>query len=277
LLLDAELREILRAFAGRGVPVLLLKGPALARTIYPAAVLRPYTDIDLTIQEKHAQAAAGVLLACGFREVPSGAEVRRQAHAARGADASFHRRFMKGGALVELHVDPLQLGIRPRCEAARWQRAVGVPGLEGALMLCAEDQLVQLSVHAHKHGFDRLIWLKDLDRLLRFSARTFDWSLATAVSHDEGVGSSVWYGLYLARSLLEAPVGSMDGLSPPLPLRALYHLLWPPARIADLDGHMRRRAVQFHVADSWRGMLPTLVLMGRRSDRARALLRAVLP
>jgi hypothetical protein len=65
-------------------------------------------------------------------------------------------------------------------------------------------------------------------------------------------------------------------LAPPPPLRALYGLVWPTARIADLDGHMRRRAVQFLAADSWRGMLPNLALMGRRRVRARAILSAVL-
>jgi hypothetical protein len=39
---------------------------------------------------------------------------------------------------------------------------------------------------------------------------------------------------------------------------------------------MRRRAVQFLAADSWRGMLPNLVLMGRRGDRLRAIASAVL-
>jgi hypothetical protein len=132
-------------------------------------------------------------------------------------------------------------------------------------------------VHAHKHGYNRLIWLKDLDLLLRAHGG-LDWDLVAQVARREGVTASVWYSLHLASEVLRAPVphSVLARLSPAPPLRALYGRVWPTSRIANLDGHMRRRAVQFHAADSWRGMLPNLVLMGRRHIRARAILRAVL-
>ena len=67
-------------------------------------------------------------------------------------------------------------------------------------------------------------------------------------------------------------------LRPGLVLRGLYRCVWRPAAIVALEGHMRRRAVQFHVADSWRGMLPSLVLMGRRrSAPGRSCRRSVAP
>lgn len=56
-------------------------------------------------------------------------------------------------------------------------------------------------------------------------------------------------------------------------MRLLYRLVWPERRVAGLQGHMCRRAVQLHLAESWRGFLPGLVLMGRRRDRARLGLR----
>jgi hypothetical protein len=134
------------------------------------------------------------------------------------------------------------------------------------------------AVHVHKHGFDRLIWLKDLDLLLRAHRDRLDWNLVTRVAREEGVQASVWYTLRLAGALLGAPVPRrpLARLRPNPLVRALYGLVWPSSRIADLHGHMRRRAVQFHAAESWRGMLPTLVLMGRRRDRARAIVRSVL-
>jgi hypothetical protein len=139
--------------------------------------------------------------------------------------------------------------------------------------------LVHLSVHAHKHGFSRLIWLKDIDLLLRTRGNGFDWDLAVETARREGVQPSVWYGLRLVSTLLRTPVprSQLGRLRPGPLLRTLYHLIWPVARIADLDGYMRRRGVQFHAAESWRGMLPSLVLMGRRRTRARAILQYLLP
>jgi hypothetical protein len=145
-------------------------------------------------------------------------------------------------------------------------------------MLSLEDQVIQLSVHVHKHGFNRLIWLKDLDLLVRELGDVMDWTMVEACARAEGVEGSVWYTLWLASKLLGTPVpeAPMRALAPILPVRALYRQVWPPAGVANLQGHMRRRAVQFLAADSWRGMLPNLVLMGRRRARLRAIVSAVL-
>ncbi|HVG97554.1 MAG TPA: nucleotidyltransferase family protein [Chloroflexota bacterium] len=278
--LERTLRRVLDALGAAGVPVIVLKGPVLARTIYPEPGLRPYSDVDLTVQEAHVPAAVAALQACGLSEIVYQAEAARQTHAGHvEGGASFHRMFVEGpeGALVELHAEPLQLGLRPTGEAGRWARAVAVEGLPGALMLGLDDQAVQLSVHAHKHGFERLIWLKDLDRLIRARGAALDWERIAAVAGEEGVRPSVWYAFHLAGAILGAPLpaGTLAPLRPPAPVRALYRLTWPVGRIAALDGRMRRRAVQFHSAESWRGMLPSLIYMGRRGDRVRAIGQAL--
>ncbi len=277
-ILNDELRRVLHALDAADVPAIVLKGPVLARTLYPTAVFRPYTDLDLVVPEPREERAVAALTAAGLREVPFAAEVARRGHACPGLDAPYHRRFQTadGRAVVELHLDPLQLGLRPACEGERWRRAVPVPDLPGALMLGPEDQLVHLCVHAQKHGYSRLIWLKDIDLLLHLWGGRLDWQLVERVAVREGVGASLWYGLRLAGRLLGAPVpvGALRRLQPrAFGVRLLYGLVWPERRIAGLQGHMRRRAVQLHLAESWRGVLPGLVLMGRRRTRARVALR----
>jgi hypothetical protein len=279
--LEAELARVARALALAEVPVIVLKGPVLSRTIYPEPALRPYTDIDLTVQDRHEDVAVSALLEYGLTEQTFKAQEWWQAHGDHVHEgAAFHRQFVSRDrqALVELHTDPLQLGLKPTCEAARWQRAVPVPNLPGLLMLCPEDQVVQLSAHAHKHGFDRLIWLKDLDLVLRAHGGTLDWTLVRDIAREEGVQASVWYALRLAAALLgaPAPAQALAQLRPAFPVRVMYRVVWPARTIANLDGRMRRRAVQFDAAESWRGMLPGLVLMGRRGARLRSLLEAVL-
>jgi len=278
--LQGALTRSLEVLGAAGIPVIVLKGPVLARTLYPSPTLRPYSDVDLTVPGASVAAAGAALRGAGFEEVVYEAEAARAASAGHvHAGASFHLKFIepRSGGLVELHGDPLQLGLRPAGEAGRWRRAVPVPGLDGALMLGWEDQVVQLSVHAHKHGFERLIWLKDLDLLLRTFGAGLNWRLVETVARAEGVTASVWYALELAARLLGAPLPAevRRRFRPALPLRTAYRLAWPAARIADLDGWMRRRAVQFHAAESWRGMLPSLFFMGRRGDRSRAIVQAI--
>jgi hypothetical protein len=277
-LLNAELVQVVDVLAAAAIPVIVLKGPALARTIYPAAALRPYRDIDIVVENMRDAAAA--LVASGLSELSDGmVEQGEHADQCRGGCLSEQSYLTESGrAVVELHPDPLLLGLPALCEAERWERATPVPQLDGALMLCPEDQLVHLSVHAHKHGFSRLIWVKDLDLLLRTHRRSLDWRLVVSSARLEGVRASVWYSLHLARTLLRTPVPPqvLARLRPAPLVRALYRALWPISRIANMAGRMRGNAVQFNPGASQRGMLPSLVLMGRRRERARGLAYSLL-
>jgi hypothetical protein len=279
MMLNATLARILAALHARDIATLVLKGPVLAGSLYIDPTYRPYRDLDLCVRRNALDAAAGVLEHLGFAEVPYEAEVARNAFAAAGAEGQFHRMFLDSGrrALIELHADPLQLGLLPAAEDDRWARALPAPQFgPSAFVLSNDDELVHLCVHAHKHGFSRLIWLKDLDLLIRSRDERIDWRLVESVAGREGVRASIWYALLLTSEILgtlePAPARAM---APAAPIRFLYRRVWPVQTVAGLGAGMRRRAVQFHVAESWRGMLPTLVLMGRRRDRARLLLRSL--
>ncbi len=279
MMIDCVLTDVATAFAAREIDSIVLKGPALARTIYPTAALRTYDDLDLLVQLQDEARAVDALMHCGYTEMPDEAEDAWHARAGDVAGAAaYHRRFFAPGlpALVELHTDPLQLGLAPACEDERWQRSQPLPGMSGLCMLGPEDQAVQLSVHAHKHGYSRLIWLKDLDLLLRAEQGRMNWPLVEAVARREGVSASVWYALRLAALLFDAPLPptAERSLRPWLPIRTLYRYIWPIGDVLALSGAMHRRAVQFRPADAWRGSVPSFVLMGRRGDRARAGLSA---
>jgi hypothetical protein len=276
--LDLVLMQTTPKMAAAGLPVIVLKGPALSRTEYPTAALRPYDDLDIVVKEQDEEAAAALLTSSGYREMPSGIERAWQAAGEQLPEtAPFHRQFRgdRNGAMFELHTDPLQLGLSPVCENDRWIRSLPLPQVPGASMLCPEDQLVHLCLHAHKHGFSRLIWLKDLDLVLRSSGYYLDWNLVLSVARREGVAGSVWYGLRLAKMLLGTPVPpQVWGSFRPVPwIRALYGLAWPAEGVGNLAGQMRRRAVQTRGAESWRGTLPSLIWMGRRRTRLRTALR----
>jgi hypothetical protein len=282
LLVDLELDKALRLLQTLGAPSIVLKGPALARTVYPDRFLRPHDDIDLTIHPEDEDRVIESLLDSGYRELRVGHEEQRREHAGHlEGGAAYHRVFRRDDSVVplELHLDPLQLGLQTVCEAERWRRAQVTPALPGTLILCPEDQVVQLSLHALKHGYDRLIWIKDIDVMLRHYRDTLDWELVRRVARLEGVSASVWYTLRLSKMLLATPVSdaALRSMRPLPHIRMLYELVWPRRRIANLEGHWRRRAVQFLAADSWRGTLPNLILMGRRRDRAAAVLQIFFP
>ena len=103
-----------------------------------------------------------------------------------------------------------------------------------------------------------------------------DWRRAVEIAREEGVTASDWYTLDIVQ-MLGTPIrlSLIQQLQLWLVLRMVYRCVWPTRGIVSLRGHMRRRAVQFHVADSWRGMLPSLVLLGHRRQRLRSIADAV--
>ena len=70
--LETRLRESLSVLHGAGVRVMLLKGAALARTVYSGVRQRPMSDLDLLVDASNARLARRVMLSAGWREIVGG-------------------------------------------------------------------------------------------------------------------------------------------------------------------------------------------------------------
>src|SRR5262249_54550796 len=66
----AAATEVLDALERRSIRTLVLKGAALAWTIYPSPALRPMTDIDLLVDRTEAAKAQTVIGQLGFSAAP---------------------------------------------------------------------------------------------------------------------------------------------------------------------------------------------------------------
>jgi hypothetical protein len=63
----AELRKVLLAFSEHSLPVVVLKGAALAERVYRHIGLRTMADVDLLLEKKDLPAAAAILEKLGFK------------------------------------------------------------------------------------------------------------------------------------------------------------------------------------------------------------------
>jgi len=66
---NSILAEILAAFKEEGIEVLVLKGAALASTVYPQPGLRPMRDIDILVRKRDALRAQMMLVDLGFQAI----------------------------------------------------------------------------------------------------------------------------------------------------------------------------------------------------------------
>jgi hypothetical protein len=275
-LLFAALARALGALGEAGVTPLVLKGPALACTLYPSSDLRPFGDLDLLVRPTELARADQALRALGYvPDVTKPTEVD-----------DFHRVYARAGhdGVVELHTDLLQLGLPTACGTALWERAehCNLQGLpRPALMLGLEHQLLHLCVHLHLHGYRRLIWFVDLERLLRLRGGAVRWAEVWTLAHDEGATLSVRHALLLARELLDAPLPpeALHGARIDLLGELLHGALWPRRSVLASESKQRLRSLRFNPHLGVMGALPSLLVMGRRREKLARLrdVRALRP
>jgi hypothetical protein len=180
LILMRELTRLLEAFDRHGVPVIPLKGPALAAMLYPHPGLRPCRDLDLLIRREALGAADGLLHRLGYR--------RTADDHSWGFDVTYDRATLyegPGGIHVDLHWSLLSDPRFSWNEAEGltvWERATPTALAGGkALALGPEDLLLYLAVHlAVHHGLTGLLWYWDLARLLGGHADRLDWEAVVA-------------------------------------------------------------------------------------------------
>lgn len=260
------LGDVLDALAARSIQPVLLKGAALAANLYPDLDRRPFQDIDLLVRAPaEVQVADLILRQLGYMRVEhEPAEV-----------SGFHTVYAwpARSITVELHTDILQLGLPMRTASAVWStlESVEVAG-RSVRSLGLEYQILHLCVHLHTHGYGRLIWLKDLDLLLRARGGGADWDRIWALAETEGVTISMRHALATVRDLLGTPVpaSAPRGRGRDLPGEMAHRLLWPQSQVLALHGKQHLRSVRFSPQLGLMGIIPNLVVMGRRRDKLRA-------
>ncbi|MDX2170755.1 MAG: nucleotidyltransferase family protein [Deltaproteobacteria bacterium] len=186
LLFDA-LTSCARALRSAGVPVIVLKGTALAATLYGDAALRPMVDLDLLVHPRHRGVARQVLERLGY--VASRPEVHPGALIEHESEIDLQ----KPGA-VPTHVD-LHWGLfdsphyQHRIEPEwLWRTAIALPlGSETVQGLAPAPLVLHLSGHLMlHHGGHGLLWWHDLSEVVVAHADRLDWEelLARARRYD---------------------------------------------------------------------------------------------
>lgn len=204
----ADLRDALQVLEEAGVQVVVLKGAALAETVYGDPGLRPMVDVDLLVRREHVERAVSALLAAGFRRAGP-PELRP------GFDRDFR-----------VEIEMVSAGAQPVGVEIHWHltgplfvcRRVNYPGLwsrvvpasvasRSTLVLGPEDWVLHLVAHAcYKHRQLSLLDLCDLDRLIRFFGERLDWELLLALGEERRWLPAFAMAIEWACRLLETPV-----------------------------------------------------------------------
>jgi hypothetical protein len=195
--LESRLGESVRALEAANVPVMLLKGAALARTAYARAVDRPMSDIDVLVEPANARLARRILLTAGWREIVGG--VADSAY-----DQHHHLR-----PLGDARSPNIQLEIhtalfperQPFAFDARdlWRAAVPLPQHRGVFVPSKVHLLLHACLHfawSHQARFGVWRTIRDVQAISR--CPDFDWDAFVAVARDARGATSCYWTLRIA-------------------------------------------------------------------------------
>jgi hypothetical protein len=254
-----ELQAVLEALSAERIPVIVLKGAALADTVYAERALRPMVDIDLLIREEDLEEAERRLGSIGFEaahDPRTKEELRRRHH------HWVFRRARTGASDIPIE---LHWNLDPPGRPAVWDipalferaEAASIAGVN-ALVLGPEDFLLHLCVHLCRHRFNGgVIALCDIAAKISDESGRLDWNRFERLA---AAAHASWYAsvpLHLASELMGANV--------PAPVLASLRASEADDGVLDLA---RERILE--EKGDIRGAAELLLRWRRRSPRARA-------
>jgi hypothetical protein len=204
LLREGELRRVLGRLAAAGVRALILKGAALAYTVYRAPHLRPRGDVDLLIAASDLQTADQALVTGGWLRAVEhdSAAITTQRHYALGGTPRFAEHLDLHWKIAVPRVFGDALGFEELASRAIPVTALG----PGAWALSPADALFLACLHrvAHHQDTADLLWLWDI-HLLASSLNDLERADFTRLCSERAMREVCARGLALALSRFATP------------------------------------------------------------------------
>lgn len=204
-LAETVLEEVLRQLSAADVPVMLLKGAALATTVYGSFGARPMGDLDILVPSSEAHRAWQLLVSSGWRKEFEGGATFYEGHHHLAALVD-----PKGlGIVLEVHraiLPPAGPFLFDDSELWRDAKPVSVGGTR-AWVPSGPHQLLHLSAHFAwsnmlSSGLGRTV--RDVAALLE--AEPMDWDAFVSLARSTRAGTCAFWTLSMARALTRAPV-----------------------------------------------------------------------
>lgn len=212
-LLFEELGRALEAFKKSGLPVIALKGAALAETAYGNLALRPMTDIDLLVRKEDLLRVDEELKRLGYRasdrsvnDVDFSATylmtLDYRSHLPNSPSFHIHWHFVNSSIPNESYIRHIQMeDIWKDAEKAI------ISDVE-TLVMAPHYLLIHLSEHALRvtHSLGKLSFLCDINQAINFYRERLDWERLIKESFKFKLNHMVYFNLYFTSQFLGAKI-----------------------------------------------------------------------
>jgi hypothetical protein len=173
-----DLSNILKETNNNNIPIIVLKGAALAELIYPKIALRPMCDLDLFVKSEDIRRFQELLLKLGWDCLQSGKIVDNYIPRNNALG------YIKDNFAIDLHPKIKELpNLNP------WINAVPIEiGSNNALVLGPDDLILYHCIHLYKHInndiFAELIKFYDIILVLRKYEGKINWDYIIQKSYE---------------------------------------------------------------------------------------------
>jgi hypothetical protein len=198
-----EIAVVLSELAARGAPAIVLKGTALAYSVYDAPIARPRLDTDLLIDAAHQDAARAVLERRGYAAPPYCDQLFSQFHMEKTDAFGVHHVF---DVHWKISTQPIFADVLTHEDIQ--SRAVSIPALgPTAFGPSAVDALLLACIHPvmHHQNTERILWAYD-SHLLASRLTPAEFAAFVLRARQKHIAAVCAHALRLAHRLFATPL-----------------------------------------------------------------------
>ena len=219
-----ELRSLLKAFNERNIPVIILKGMALAEHVYPSIGVRGMGDVDILVKRGNLHGVDSLLSGMGYS--PRDSALPDAIDNPVGYLASLdYQRDDRSSLSLHIHWHLVNTSVPAYMFAPEidmdhvWDMAwdVRVADVESRILSPAH-QIIHLCEHGLRigHSFDRLVLMCDIVQVAGRYEKDIDWGLLIRECQNTSLSKMVYLALTIVQHYfpLRLPRGIMARLKP---------------------------------------------------------------
>ena len=219
MLFQDGLSQLLSALNKEGIPVIVLKGPALLGSVYQDISLRPMSDLDILIQPEHLDRAEAIALRQGFVYIASRYSQELARMKVRHLANMVH---VQKRIPLEIHQHIVDLDSPYHFDLSSfWARAQHVTILGAdALTFAPEDLLIYLGINFLRDrrysSVSAVGQLCDISEVILHYGDSLNWNLIEKSAKEYGIAPTLHCVFYICEQLLgtQVPASVLARLQP---------------------------------------------------------------
>jgi len=200
-----ELLHFIEIFEKHNIEVLSFKGPVLADIAYGDISLRQYLDLDIFCKRQDFKKISSILIADGYKAQFSIEKFDDKTLFEFNHDVPFVNE--EKGIVIEVHFEFFRKELYIPTEKFKpWESVKNTDILTRKInTLSDETHLLFLAAHGSKHLWEKVEWIVDIDKMVRYS-ENIDWDLVTIKAKQIGILNIFLSSLILSQNYFNTPL-----------------------------------------------------------------------